>query len=115
MRHNKWKELGEFPFTKIEPKDFRVRVAAAPPQMLARVIITTSDPSELTKFYPVKILQAFPHLSCVVCEVPAGEIKRLANSDLVDSIRNDSMRVDVGYGFSLTNSNSRPMGPGVAG
>ena len=32
-RHSKLRELAEFPFTKIEPADFRVRIASAPPQM----------------------------------------------------------------------------------
>ena len=109
----KLRELAEFPFTKIQPYDFRVQIASAHPQMLARVIITTSDPTALAKFYEVKVLQAFPHLSCVVCEVEAGEVRRLAASDLVDSIQNDYLKLDVGRGFHLTNAYPRVMGPGT--
>jgi hypothetical protein len=105
------RDLAEFPFSKIQPEDFRVRIASASPKLLTRVIITTSDPTALAKFYQVKILQAFPHLSCVLCEVAAGEIRRLASSDLVDSIQNDYLKVDVGHGFHLTNAHPRIMGP----
>jgi hypothetical protein len=114
-QRNRLGELAEFPFTKIQPRDFRVRIASASPQLLTRVIITTSDPTALAKFYPVKVLEAFPHLSCVLCEVEAGEIKRLAGSDLVDSIQNDYLKVDVGHEFHLTNKHPSVMGPGPAG
>ena len=107
------RDLAEFPFTKIQPPEFRVRVASAPPQLLLRVIITTSDLSALRTYYPVKVLQVFPHLSCAVCEVPAAEIRHLAASDLVDSIQNDYLKVDVVHGFHLTNRNPPTMGPGA--
>jgi len=107
------RDLAEFPFTKIQPDDFRVQIASAHPQLLTRVIITTSDPVALAKVYQVKVLQAFPHLSCVLCEVEAGEIRRLAGSDLVDSIQNDYLKLDVGRGFHLTNAYPRIVGPGT--
>jgi hypothetical protein len=108
------RELAEFPFTKINPYDFRVQIASAPPTMLTRVLITTSDPTSLAKCYPVKVLQLFPHLSVAVCEVPAGELRKLVESDLVDGIQNDVMKLDVGFGFHLTNSYPRIMVPRAA-
>ena len=113
MRH-KLKELAEFPFTKIHPPDFRVQIASAPPTMLTRVLITTADPTSLAQHYPVKVLQLFPHLNVAVCEVPAGELRRLAESDLVEAIQNDVVKLDVGFGFHITDSYPGIMVPRAA-
>jgi hypothetical protein len=107
-RRNRLRELAEFPFTKIQPPDFRVQIASARPSLFTRVFVETTNPSQLAMLPLVHVVRDLSHLGFVVCELPLRQVTDLARLESVGSVWKDDVR------FHYPNPRPIPLGTGPA-
>ena len=94
------RELGRFPFTKLKPRSFRVRIASLTEQELekhpVRIWIETEDIAKVVKIADsARILRTYPHLDLIYLEAYASQLASLVASELVRSVWNDlAVRAD---------------------
>ena len=84
------RELAEFPFTKIQPRSFRMQIASAPPKRLTRILVGTLDVDELKQVAAVHVVRVYDHLGFVLCELPACSVAVVASLPSVASIWDDN-------------------------
>jgi hypothetical protein len=88
------RELGQFPFTKLRPADFRVEIAGLSEQELERhpvkIWVETDDIAKIVKIAgAARIIRTYPHLNFVYLETYASQLASLVRSELVHSVWND--------------------------
>jgi hypothetical protein len=88
------RQLGQFPFTKLKPFDFRVEIATLTTRELethpVRVWVEIDDISKAVEIAGfARVLRSYPHLGFVYLETYARELTSLVASDLVRSVWND--------------------------
>ena len=109
-RRSRLRELAEFPFTKIQPPDFRIQIASArPPTLLTRVFVGTTEPVSLRRQPSLRVIREYAHLGLVVCELPTEKVVDLARLDSVSSVWKDDVRLHY------PNPRPIPMGTGPPG
>jgi len=88
------RQLGELPFTKLNPLSFRTEIAGLSDTELekhpVRVWVEIEDVSKVVKIAGfARVLRVYPHLSFVYVATYARELASLVASDLVRSVWND--------------------------
>jgi hypothetical protein len=102
---NRIRELGEFPFSKLKPVDFRLKIAGLPDRELQmrkiKVWVETSDIVKVVKLVGFgRVIRAYPHLDYVYLETYANELASLVESELVRSVWNDvPVKAEASLGF----------------
>lgn len=104
------RELSEFPFRKLNPPDFAVRLTGmAEPELHEplRVWVETTNISRVVSLCGyVKVLMACPWIDFVLLETTGRDLGRLTASDLVRSVWNDSPLKSEGCAVPSTNPRS---------
>lgn len=88
------RELGQFPFSKLHPQSFRVKIAGLSERELeaypVKIWVETEDISKIVKIAgSVRIIRTYPHLNLVYLEAYASQLASLVKSQLVRSVWND--------------------------
>ena len=90
------RQLGQFPFTKLKPRSFRLVIAGLSARELethpVKVWVEVDDIGKVVKIAGfARVLRAYPHLNFVYLETYASHLASLVRSDLVRSVWNDEL------------------------
>jgi len=111
------RELAAFPFTKLNPPDFRVEIAGLAERELERrpvkVWVEVDDIGKVLKIAGfARVLRSYPHLNYVYLETYVRELASLVASDLVRSVWNDlPVRADGCVVVSESHPSALSLGP----
>jgi hypothetical protein len=88
------RELSQFPFTKLRPRNFRVEIAGLTERERetcpVKIWVETEDIAKIVKIAgAARIIRAYPHLNFVYLETYASQLASLVRSELVRSVWND--------------------------
>jgi hypothetical protein len=112
------RELGQFPFTKLRPANFRVEIASLTERELdarpVKIWVETEDIAKIVKIAgAARIIRTYPHINFVYLETYASQLGSLVRSDLVRSVWNDEpVRAD-GCVVTGTYSSALPLALGL--
>jgi hypothetical protein len=88
------RELSQFPFTKLRPRNFRVEIAGLTERELetcpVKIWVETDEITKIVKIAgAARIIRAYPHLNFVYLETYGSQLASLVRSELVRSVWND--------------------------
>jgi hypothetical protein len=111
------RQLGQFPFTKLKPRSFRLTIAGLSARELethpVKVWVEVDDIAKVVKIAGfARVLRAYPHLNFVYLETYASHLASLVRSDLVRSVWNDEPVRAEGCVVTETYSSARALALG---
>jgi hypothetical protein len=88
------RELSQFPFTKLRPRNFRVEIAGLTERELetcpVKIWVETDEITKIVKIAgAARIIRAYQHLNFVYLETYGSQLASLVRSELVRSVWND--------------------------
>ena len=114
------RELSQFPFTKLRPRNFRVEIAGLTERERetcpVKIWVETEDIAKIVKIAgAARIIRTYPHLNFVYLETYASHLASLVRSDLVRSVWNDELVRAEGCVVTETYSSARALALGFHG
>jgi hypothetical protein len=112
--------LAAFPFSKLKPPSFRVKIASLTEELLSklpvRIWVETGNIPEVVQVAgTAHIIRTYPHLDLVYLETFGDALSALVKNDLVRSVWNDLPVKAEGCVVTETHPSVRALAPGSHG